>query len=71
MQGEFETLYQMKKRHLEERRRLIQALSDADKTQKEAARLLGISISCLCQHIRRHGIEWKHRRVGNYRRAAQ
>jgi len=53
-----ETLPQMRARHEAELRALILSQANARKTQTQASRTLGVSLTCLNNLIQRMGIYW-------------
>jgi DNA invertase Pin-like site-specific DNA recombinase len=54
-----ETLPQMAERHKQEKRQAVEAMNAACMTQTEAAKALGVSLTCLNNFVRRSGIVWR------------
>jgi len=59
-----ETWDQMNARHDNERRKVLQSLSDKGYTQTEAAHILKKPLTFINAYAKRYGVEWKEKRQG-------
>jgi transcriptional regulator with GAF, ATPase, and Fis domain len=62
------TLPELKRTYYAARRAMLERCNESRMTQTQAAKALGVSLTCLNNMVKRHGIEWA--RIEQGRRSA-